>query len=102
MSDDEKLKEALSAAHRGEHPPDFRALVERPRRRPRFWAVPLVLAAATAVALLVWTRGGPGAAAPGPVELASLKVDYPLDFLLDVKTDPILNTTPRFDGKGAW
>jgi hypothetical protein len=108
--DDDKLREALRTAHRGEVPPRFDALLERPSPgRPRRWPAPLVLGLAAA-ALALWARSHhhlpapPPSPAPPPMELAALHIDAstPLDFLLRTPGDPLLVSTPRFDAKGDW
>lgn len=100
-ADDDRVRRALEAAHRGETPPPFGTLLERrPRRRARLLA-PLAFAGALVATLLLWPHAPPP---PPPLELSSLRLPSrgPLDFLLQMPGEAMLAETPRFDAKGDW
>ena len=104
MSDneDERLRRALEAAHRGETATPFRALLERRPRRRTMLLAPLAFAGALVAALVFWPHAPPPP--PPPIELSSLQLSSrgPLDFLLTMPDDALLAQTPRFDPKGDW
>jgi hypothetical protein len=93
--DEQRLRALLKEAH-GDRPPEFAALLARPRRRRSIALVLAPLAAAAAVALLVLLRP------PAPPALPAIEWRDPLAFLMEPPAGArLIDSVPVFDPKGG-
>ena len=107
-ADRERLREFFRQAHADDRPPSFSAVVEsrRPVRRAALWrpaaALAAVLLAAIAVAWLMPSLSGPGAASLTEEEQLALARELsgwqgPLDFLLETPGREVLFAAPSLE-----